>query len=1002
MYKFFQKKRPLSIYLIIPLFILIFFEAVILILFFNYGSIKEYLCYKTVASFEDKLSLQSTALQKKMLNKWGNIEDSANLIDLKINRSLNNNEELINNFLEKPMDNPELMQDISSTVFNTIDNNSVTGAFLVFHNSSAEGSAYPIIHYKDINSLKNNGSNSKIVFVNGSKYIGENQSLTFDKNWTEAISFEALESTDFYFKPFNAAENLLIKGKQPDLTDLGYWSKPFKLNNEKVITYTIPLVNKLTNELYGVYGIEISLDSIEKLFQNEASEYENYIDYVISYSNNMGESFIPCLSIGSNFEELLSANNEINTIETKTSKFNIVKNNLTDKNDITSKEKNKILCSSHNLELYSPASPFSDEQWYLMALTYEKSLYSLPFLVSKSLFSALFLFLAISIIGILLISFNFTMPIKLFVQRAKNLDPTTPVKLDKTNVTELDELSDAIEVLSTNIINNSAKLSQILSLANLSIGAFEYDPMSSKVFCTDVMIKFLSLHKNDYELGYISKELFLDKLSVIITDLTPKINKVYELKANNRVSWVKVKTMDNNGKILGIVMDVTNETAEKRRIEHERDHDSLTHLYNRGAFLSLLNEKINDKSLSSIGALIMCDLDNLKKLNDTYGHDFGDKYIRAAADALSFFNQYNGIVARMSGDEFYAFIDGFKTKEECRKVISKFTALFKTAYIHIDRETVVHLKASFGIAWYPEDSDNPTALLKYADFAMNEVKNNAKNDYNEFNLDSYINSTELVKAKNDLIKLIHENHFKYAFQPIISAKTGEVFAYESLMRPSLPSLKSPLEVLELATLQNRLRDIEKLTWLNSLDFYAKNQEKFGNAKIFINSIPNQLLDPSELDYIDTVYGKIFPNVVLEVIESEKGEEEIIKGKRERIQKMGGLIALDDFGSGYSNSLALLTITPDLIKMDMDLIRNIDIDIDKQALVQNTIAYANERDIKIVAEGIETEDELRTVIKLGVDYLQGYFLCKPDFDVVKPSMDKINTILRLNKELEDNI
>lgn len=999
MKKLFKKGHTITFYLIIPLSALIIIEAIIFMLFINLGGTRSYIKDNAYSDFDNSLFLQSFTLNNNMKDNWGNIINNVGNIDTKINNAYNHDKEAINNFLNNPHDNPELISSISVNILKTIHKNNVSGSFIIFDNTYSdtntendENSEFMAIYYRDLDLNDNIIDNSDVIFSYGPKYIGENQRLSFDDKWQENINFNNLESTDFFYKPISAARDAIINNKQVDLSDLGYWSKPFKMNDKEVVTYCLPLINDTTNRVYGVYGIEIPLDSIKALLPYQYLGGNENGSFIVATSDNNHNSFKPYFVSGNNFSDLI---NEGKNIILKADKNNSDVT-IIDNND----DKNKIICSVSNLELYPHNSYFSNEQWYLMAVMKENDLFYFSYILSRSLYAALILSFILNVFGIIFISVSFSVPIKRFVHRVKNSDITKPVKLDKTLISELDELSNSIEGLSLNILDNSAKLSQILALSNLSIGAFEFDPNSNSVFCTDVMIKFLSLNKNDFDSNYISKELFLKKLSIIISDLTPKINRVYELKANNRVSWVKVKTMDNNGKILGIVMDVTNETAEKRRIEHERDHDSLTHLFNRFAFLSLLEERINREQNNTVGALIMCDLDNLKRTNDTYGHAFGDRYIRAAADALSFFNQYNGIVARMSGDEFYAYIDGFSSKEECRKVISKFTALFKTAYIHIDRETVIPLKASFGIAWYPDDSDNPTSLLKYADFAMYEVKNNSKNDYKEFDINNYKNSAELIRAKNDLIKLINENLFRYAFQPIVSAKTGEIYAYESLMRPSLPSLKSPLEVLELATLQNRLRDIEKLTWLNSLDFYAKNKEKFGDAKIFINSIPNQVLDSSELDYIDTVYGKYFPNVVLEVIESEKGNDDIIKNKRQRIQSMGGLIALDDFGSGYSNSLALLTITPDLIKMDMDLIRNIDVDIDKQALVQNTIAYANERNIKIVAEGIETEDELKTVIRLGVDLLQGYFLCKPDFDVSTIPEDKVETILRLNKELEE--
>lgn len=992
MIKFLTAKHSLIRRLVVPLLAMLIVEGIIFYAFINLGGTRAYIWENSYSDFEEQLGYQSVDFQKNMVLNWGNLESTAQKIQNTINTTAEENSLALDNLQGSHEAYHVIISNVSENILDIIRKNSVTGAYIIFDSENKD--ELRALYYRDLDPISNPPDYSDILVEVGCGDVVKNFRLILDSQWDTNLKINELENTDFYYKPFNAAMDEKLLEKADKITDLGYWSKPFRYNDLDVITYSVPLINSETNKPYGVLGIELSLNYIRDYLHYENLGFNKTGSYAVSnFVHN--DTYNVLFSTGPSLKKFLQENKtlRLNKIAEKNKIYEIKTNEGNDE---------KILGAINELKLYGAESPFYNERWYLVSLMRQDNLLSFGKTLSKSLDLALAVSLIIGFIGTMFISIHFTYPIMQFVNKVKQSSIEKPVKFQKTNVLEIDQLSESIESLNQNILDNSAKLSQILALSNLSIGAFEYDPATEKVFCTDVMFKFLNINKNESNTGYIGMDLFSSKLSIIIDKLTPNINNVFELKYNNRISWIKVKTMDNNGKILGIVMDVTNETSEKIKIEHQRDHDSMTHLYNRGAFLAILEERLRKSTNNKIGALIMCDLDNLKKTNDTYGHAYGDKYIRAAADALTFFNQYNGIVARMSGDEFLVFIDGFETKDDCRKVISKFNVLFKTAYIHIDSDTVVPLKASFGVSWYPEDSDDYNQLIKYADFAMYEVKNKYKNDIKEFELTAYKKSAELLKSKSEFNQLIKNNLFEYAFQPIVCAKTGDIYAYESLMRPKTATLKSPSDVMELATLQGRLKEIEKLTWFNTLNIYAKNIDKFDNAKIFINSIPNQLLEQVDLEYIDEVYRKIMPNVVIEIIESEKCDIKIIDSKKERIQSLGGLIALDDFGSGYSNSNVLISMAPDLVKMDMDLIHDIDVDTNKQALVQNMIAYAQERDIKIVAEGIQTAAELETVIRFGVDFIQGYFICKPSSDIPKVDKEIIDLIKAFNKEVEEKL
>ncbi len=263
-------------------------------------------------------------------------------------------------------------------------------------------------------------------------------------------------------------------------------------------------------------------------------------------------------------------------------------------------------------------------------------------------------------------------------------------------------------------------------------------------------------------------------------------------------------------------------------------------------------------------------------------------------------------------------------------------------------------------------------------------------------LNNYDNSD--AKKYQLFNQLLDENLFLYHFQPIVNAKTGEVFAYEALMRTDDKINMSPVEILDFAVRENRLYDIEKLTLFNALKIMKDYQETFGSKKLFINSISNHLLKDEDFDVLYKQYGTLFKNVVLEITESALIDDDGIKAIRKRLQNANFQLALDDYGAGYSNESLLLNTTPNFIKIDQLILRNINLDTKKQHLVSNIVSFARNNHVKTIAEGIETYEEFIYVIKLGVDYIQGFYTGRPNPMLLQTIPDEcLETVSALSKD-----
>lgn len=261
---------------------------------------------------------------------------------------------------------------------------------------------------------------------------------------------------------------------------------------------------------------------------------------------------------------------------------------------------------------------------------------------------------------------------------------------------------------------------------------------------------------------------------------------------------------------------------------------------------------------------------------------------------------------------------------------------------------------------------------------MYEVKHSTKGEVREFNMEHYRDGIYAMKQRSDFEILVRERQVDYYFQPIFSARDGHVAAYEALMRPRLPALSSPQRVMELASEMGRLYDIEKLTLFRACECYEA-LEAAGkvepDALVFVNSIASVSLNDEDWAHFRAAHKAILSKLVVEITEEEEMDEQALERKR-NATGAPAVFALDDYGSGYSNGSSLLTIAPRYVKVDIAIIRGIDADPDKQQFLKALIEYARPRGVQVLAEGVETMDDLRRVLEMGVDLLQGYGLARP--------------------------
>ena len=225
-------------------------------------------------------------------------------------------------------------------------------------------------------------------------------------------------------------------------------------------------------------------------------------------------------------------------------------------------------------------------------------------------------------------------------------------------------------------------------------------------------------------------------------------------------------------------------------------------------------------------------------------------------------------------------------------------------------------------------------------------------------------------------RVIRENLLEYHFQPIVSAVDGDIYSYEALMRPKSDMELTPYHIIKYSYLTGRLDDIERATFLNVLSLIDNSKDKFHGRRVFINSIPNTKLYGDDLKRANELLREHSDIAVVEMTEQTELDEYELSVVKERFRSMNVQIAIDDYGTGYSNVKNLLMYTPNFVKIDRSLLSNIQDSSKKRHFVREIVEFCHDNGILALAEGVETSEELRTVILLGADLVQGFYTARP--------------------------
>lgn len=418
------------------------------------------------------------------------------------------------------------------------------------------------------------------------------------------------------------------------------------------------------------------------------------------------------------------------------------------------------------------------------------------------------------------------------------------------------------------------------------------------------------------------------------------------------------------------------------QLHRQAHYDALTGLPNRLLALDRLSQLIKvAKRKNQKVALLFLDLDDFKKINDTMGHDAGDKILIEAANRLRTTLREGDTVARLGGDEFVIIFGGINDAKGACPVADSLIENFRTAFIYEDRELL--LTASVGIAIYPEDGRTPAELLQNADSAMYHSKHQGRNTYNYFNRSMTAVVTRRLLLEEHMNGALKNNEFSLRYQPKIEINSLQITGAEALLRWHNPVLGdiSPLEFIPIAEQNGMIIPIGQFVLTKALQMSQQWHLKYSkNLSIAVNMSPRQFRDPGLVEVFSKIINQSNApenSLELEITEGVlMSGHSIVEEALTALKKLGVSLAMDDFGTGYSSLSYLRKFPFDVLKIDYEFIKDISDNTSDLELVNATIDMAHALGLKVVAEGVETEKQLALLKQKGCELAQGYLFSKP--------------------------
>lgn len=411
--------------------------------------------------------------------------------------------------------------------------------------------------------------------------------------------------------------------------------------------------------------------------------------------------------------------------------------------------------------------------------------------------------------------------------------------------------------------------------------------------------------------------------------------------------------------------------------------DGLTHMPNRLLFNDRLETTLREaRRTGEMFAVLFVDLDRFKSINDSLGHSVGDEVLVAVAKRMRGSVRASDTVARYAGDEFTIILRHITQRDDVRRIAGKIVRLMDTPLM-LDDGSELHITASIGISFYPDDAANAENLLKHADVAMYNAKGQGRNGYQMYVPMPDKSHQQRVALETKLRQAEKNSELRLHYQPQVDAVTEDIVGMEALVRWEHPELGtiSPGFFIPIAEETGLIISIGAWVLRNACETTSRWHKRYGlPLRVGVNLSAMQLMQPGLPDMVRSALddsGLAAGSLELEVTESisVKSMPHLLENLH-ALHDIGCRLAIDDFGTGQSSLDYLKKLPADRIKIDQSFVRNIGVDQDDEAIVKATIDMVHSLNRSVVAEGVETEAHLEFLRRHQCDELQGYLFCRP--------------------------
>jgi len=452
-------------------------------------------------------------------------------------------------------------------------------------------------------------------------------------------------------------------------------------------------------------------------------------------------------------------------------------------------------------------------------------------------------------------------------------------------------------------------------------------------------------------------------------------------------AWENINIVKNSdGHItnyVAIFSDISVLKESEDRLKHLAHHDILTGLPNRLRFTANLEQSIEAaKRHSQKVALLFLDLDRFKRINDTLGHDIGDKLLIEFSERLKKCVRAEDTVARLGGDEFTVVLTEISHAEDASLIANKIVKVIREKFIFCGH--TIDTSTSIGISIFPDDAKNCEELMKAADTAMYHAKAMGRNCYQFFTEELATQTIRYALIEKGLQAALKNNEFELYYQPQVNLSNGKIGGVEALIRWNHPNRGQlqPDAFIKIADDSNLIDMISEWVLRTAIDDYKNWSEKATSVpRITVNITGRQISREKSIKHILDLLDElaIDPNILqldLEITETALERIDYTIDIINTLKKRGVMFAIDDFGTGHSSLSRLKHLPVDILKINQSFIRDISFDDDDKAITTAIIAMAHSLGLRVIGEGVETKSQLDVLHELVCDEVQGFYFSKP--------------------------